>query len=67
MSDLENPFDDKLRRAMGLRWTLRDIHAKRLKLSPADPGHLKELIDTGLVEMIDEQPVLTKAGLDAIS
>jgi hypothetical protein len=34
-----------------LRWTLRDIKAGRLKLTPLDPEHVRELIDQGLVEL----------------
>jgi hypothetical protein len=45
-----------------LRWALRDIRAKRLKLSPVSPDDLRTLIDIGLVEMRDEIPVLTFAG-----
>jgi hypothetical protein len=52
--------------AVALRWTLRDIRGKRLSMSPIDQGHLNTLIMMGLVEMRDEQPVLTNAGLDAI-
>jgi hypothetical protein len=49
-------------RTIDLRWTLRDIKAARLKLTPADPNQLEELIARGLVEMSDNVPVLTEAG-----
>jgi hypothetical protein len=67
MTDNPNPlaaFD--LERAIALRWTLRDIEAKRLKLSPVSDADLRALIDLGLVEMRDDTPVLTNAGHDAL-
>ena len=67
MTDIENPFSDlDLQQAINLRWTLRDIKAKRWKLTPIDPSHLEKLIAMGLVEMRNDDPVLTNAGLDAI-
>jgi hypothetical protein len=54
-------------KAIHLRWTLRDINAKRTKLSPLNPDDLRVLIEMGLVEMREDQPALTNAGLDAIS
>jgi hypothetical protein len=53
-------------RAITLRWVLRDIKANRLKLSPVDQHDLRDLIDMGLVEMRNDAPVLTNAGVDAI-
>ena len=53
-------------RAIVLRWVLRDIKANRLKLSPVDQLDLRDLIDMGLVEMRNDAPVLTPAGVDAI-
>jgi hypothetical protein len=53
-------------RAIVLRWVLRDIKANRLKLSPIDQRDLRELIDLGLVEMQNDAPVLTSAGVHAI-
>jgi hypothetical protein len=62
-----NPFADlDLERAIALRWTLRDIKAKRLKLSPISDADLGALIDLGLVEMRDDAPVLTNAGHAAL-
>jgi len=55
-----------LQRAIELRWTLRDIKGKRLKLSPANPADLAALTDLGLVEMGDDGPALTQAGHDAL-
>jgi hypothetical protein len=67
MTDIENPFSDlDLQRAIDLRWTLRDIRAKRWKLSPINPSHLEQLITMGLVEMRNDDPVLTNSGLDGI-
>jgi hypothetical protein len=51
-----------LDRAIRLRWMLRDIRGKRLKLSPVSPDDLTTLIDMGLVEMRDDIPVLTRDG-----
>jgi hypothetical protein len=55
-------LDDAIR----LRWVLRDIVGKRLKLSPIAPDDLQSLIDLGYVEMKDEVPTVTTAGLDEI-
>ncbi len=45
--------------AIRLRWALRDIKAKRTKLSPISPDDLKRLTELGLVEVHDEAPMLT--------
>ena len=61
------PFADfDLERAIALRWTLRDIKGKRLKLSPVSESDLSTLTNLGLVEMRDNVPVLTQAGHDAL-
>jgi hypothetical protein len=39
--------------AVDLRWTLKDIMAKRWTLTPINPDHLARLIDLGLVEMMN--------------
>ena len=66
MADAQNPFSDlDLQQAIDLRWTLRDIKAKRWVLSPINPAHLQQLIAMGLVEMRNDEPVLTDFGLDA--
>ena len=52
--------------AIRLRWAIRDIKAKRTKLSPIDPNDLAALIDLDLVELRDGTPVLTRAGNLAI-
>ena len=64
-SDPFHEFD--LQEAIDLRWTLRDIKAKRWKLSPINPSDLEKLQAMGLVEMRNDEPVLTNAGLDAIA
>jgi hypothetical protein len=67
MTDIENPFAGlDLQQAIDLRWTLRDIKAERWILCPIDPAHLQQLIAMGLVEMRNDDPVLTNSGLDAI-
>ena len=53
-------------RAITLRWVLRDIKANRLKLSPVSQHDLQDLIDMGLVEMRNDAPLLTNAGVNAI-
>ena len=61
MSD--NPLAEfSLERAIGLRWALRDIQARRLKLSPVNDEDLRALSELGLIEVRDEGPVLTQAG-----
>ena len=67
MTDKPNPLANlDLERTIALRWMLRDIKAKRLKLSPVGDSDLKTLIDVGMVEMRDDVPVLTQAGHDAL-
>jgi len=55
-----------LEKAIVLRWALRDILGNRLKLSPVSEDDLRTLIDLGFVEMRDELPVVTPAGLAAL-
>ena len=59
--------DDPLKQygldAIDLRWTLRDIMAKRT-LMPINPDHLAKLIDLGLVEMREDRPFATIRGQD---
>jgi len=52
--------------AIRLRWALRDIKAKRTKLSPVSPDDLGTLIEMGLVEMKDDIPELTSEGHRAL-
>ena len=52
--------------AIRLRWALRDIKAKRTKLTPVSPSDLKTLFEMGLVEMRDDAPMLTNEGHQAI-
>jgi hypothetical protein len=67
MVDHRNPFADlALERAIHLRWTLRDISAKRLTLSPVKDEDLTVLTERGLVEVMDGVPVLTDAGRGTI-
>ena len=42
--------------AIRLRWALRDIRGKRLKLSPVDANDLRTLIDMGYVETKHSHP-----------
>jgi hypothetical protein len=67
MTDDKMPLADLgLERAIALRWVLRDIKAKRLKLSPVSTVDLNILTELGLIEMRDDVPVLTNAGHAAI-
>ena len=67
MTDGNDPFSTlDLKQAIDLRWTLRDIRAKRFKLAPIDPANLQTLLEMGLVEMMDDQLVLTASGLDVV-
>jgi hypothetical protein len=50
--------------AIDLRWTLKDIAAKRAWI--INKQHLAQLIDLGLVEMRENLPYLTIAGQDAV-
>jgi hypothetical protein len=52
--------------AIHLHWVLRDIKGNRTKLSPVSPDDLRTLIEMGLVEVRDEEPVLTNEGHRAI-
>lgn len=66
-SSLQNPFADlSLERAIALRWALRDIKANRLTLLPVSDDDLTALMELGLVEMHDDMPIVTPAGLDAL-
>ena len=65
---VDNPFAELgLERAIGLRWTLRDIQARRLKMSPVSDDDLRVLTEFGLIEVREEGPVLTQAGTAVLS
>jgi hypothetical protein len=67
MTDNPSPFAHlSLERAIALRWTLRDIKAKRLKLSPPPESDLKILLELSLIEMREDGPALTTAGHNAL-
>jgi hypothetical protein len=67
MTENQNPLSAfSVERAIALRWTLRDIKAKRMKLSPVSESDLRALMDLGLVEMRDDEPVLTNSGHAAL-
>jgi hypothetical protein len=61
----EDPLSRFGLEAIELRWTLKDIMARRYVLTPINPEHLAKLIDLGLVEMRDDKPFVTIAGQDA--
>jgi hypothetical protein len=63
----ERPFAKfDLEKAIALRWALRDIVAKRLKLTPVSEDELRTLTELGYVEIRDGTPVVTQAGLEAL-
>jgi hypothetical protein len=65
---MENPFAElSLEKAIGLRWTLRDIQARRLKMSSVSDEDLAVLKDLGLIDVRDEGPVLTPAGIAVVN
>ena len=67
MTNDKMPLSDLgLERAIALRWVLRDIKAKRLKMSPVSTIDLNILTELGLIEMRDDVPVLTNTGHAAI-
>jgi Mn-dependent DtxR family transcriptional regulator len=45
-----------------LDWTLRDIYANRLKMSPITEEQLSELLEMGLAEVVNDQVKLTERG-----
>ena len=49
--------------AIRLRWALRDIKANRLKLTPVSSNDMRILVDMGVIEMNNDEPVVTRAGL----
>jgi hypothetical protein len=64
---MESPLADfDLEKAIALRWALRDILGSRLKLSPIGDDDLRTLMDLGLVEIRDDSPIVTPAGLAAL-
>lgn len=58
--------DFDLETAIRLRWALRDIGGNRLKLTPVRDDDLRTLIELDLVEMRDDAPAVTQAGLMAL-
>ncbi len=67
MTERPTPFAHlTLDQAIALRWTLRDIKSRRLKLMPVSEHDLATLIELGLIEMRQDLPMLTQAGHDAI-
>lgn len=50
-----------------LDWTLRDIYANRLKMSPITEDQLRELLEMGFAEVVDDQVKLTERGYRKIA
>jgi hypothetical protein len=59
--------DLDLDRAIRLRWTLRDIRAKRTILSPVSSHDLTILLEMGLIEIRGDDHVLTNKGDRALA
>jgi hypothetical protein len=65
---VDNPFANlDLGRAIGLRWRLRDIQARRLKMSPVSDEDLRILTELGLIEVREEGVVLTQEGTAVVN
>jgi hypothetical protein len=63
----DDPFAHlTLDRAISLRWSLRDILANRTRFLPLAEADLNLLVEMGLVEVHDDEPSLTPAGMAAI-
>jgi hypothetical protein len=60
MENSEDPLAQFGLEAIDLRWTLKDIAAKRSWI--INDAHVSKLIELGLVEMRDGKPFLTIAG-----
>ena len=60
MTDETDPLAQFGLDAINLRWTLKDIAAKRKWIINQD--HLAKLIELGLVEMREDVPYVTVAG-----
>jgi hypothetical protein len=68
MTDQEDRFAGlDIDRAIRLRWVLRDIKAKRTKLSPLSSDDLQTLIGMGLVELQDDTAAVTSEGDQALN
>ena len=50
--------------AIDLRWTMKDIAAKRWAM--LNQAHVAKLIELGLVEMRDDRPLLTIVGQNTV-
>jgi hypothetical protein len=64
MNDETDPLAQFGLDAIDLRWTLKDIAAKRSWMINKD--HLAKLIDLGLVELREDIPYLTVAGQNTV-
>ena len=65
MDDAADPLARFGLDAIDLRWTMKDIAAKRGNMQ-LNQAHLAQLIELELVEMRDERPILTIAGQNAV-
>jgi hypothetical protein len=64
MNDETDPLAQFGLDAIDLRWTLKDIAARRSWMINKD--HLAKLIDLGLVELREDIPYLTVAGQNTV-
>lgn len=64
MNNEPDPLAEFGLEAIDLRWTLRDIAARRSWMINRD--HLAKLIELGLVAMREDTPYLTTTGQNAV-
>ncbi len=64
MENSEDPLAQFGLDAIDLRWTLKDVAAKRSWI--INEAHVAKLIELGLVEMREGRPVLTIAGQNTV-
>ena len=64
MENSEDPLAQFGLDAIDLRWTMKDIAARRFWI--INNAHVAKLIQLGLVEMREDTPVLTVAGQNTV-
>jgi hypothetical protein len=64
MEDNNDPLAQFGLDAIDLRWTMKDIAARRWDM--LNQSHVGQLMDLGLVEMRDDRPVLTIDGQNTL-
>ena len=68
MTTENDPFRGlDLKEAIDLRWSLRDIRARRWTITPIKGEHIERLQAMGLIEFVNDEPVVTSTGLSVIA